>query len=229
MTLYLAGNVSENDGNYSFVLADQFADSGISLEAPGADMARRLASYGKAHSVSKTVVVIGDDGRAEFASVKPGLYLLVQEEAADGYYAANPFMVSVPVLENGSYVYDVNASPKIELLKRKPEQPDTETDPVPPDSETETDPVPPDSETDPVPPDSETDPVPPDSETDSVPPGSETKTPPVDPPDKNGPKTGDDSHPELWFAVMILAASAFAGALAVRKKDGKSGKNKETD
>ena len=40
-----------------------------------------------------------------------------------------PFLVSVPMEENGSYIYDVDASPKVELAKlpvepSKPEQPE---------------------------------------------------------------------------------------------------------
>ena len=60
---------------------------------------------------------IGSTGKAVFRNVTPGLYLLVQQSAAEGYLAADPFLVSVPMMENGTYIYDVDASPKTELEK----------------------------------------------------------------------------------------------------------------
>ena len=45
------------------------------------------------------------------------MYLLVQNQAAEGYQAAAPFLVSVPMNEDGTYIYDVDASPKVELTK----------------------------------------------------------------------------------------------------------------
>lgn len=64
-----------------------------------------------------------------FTNLELGLYLLVQDVAAEGCIKMEPFLVSVPMEENGGYLYDVDASPKVELAKlpvepSKPEQPE---------------------------------------------------------------------------------------------------------
>ena len=47
---------------------------------------------------------------------------MVQTKAANGYEAVKPFLVSVPMNENGTYAYDVDATPKMSTL--------TETEPT---------------------------------------------------------------------------------------------------
>lgn len=123
VTLFKAGNVKEDDGNFSFVPADEFADSGESMEKLNAELAKQLADYAGKHDINGTTITIDSNGTARFADVEPGLYLLVQEQAAEGYYIVDPFLVSIPLLENGSYIYDVDASPKMEPLSRKPDEP----------------------------------------------------------------------------------------------------------
>lgn len=60
-----------------------------------------------------------------FPELPHGLYLVVQVEAAPGYEAVQPFLVTVPMLEDGHYVYDVNAYGKTALQKTKTDPSDT--------------------------------------------------------------------------------------------------------
>ena len=60
------------------------------------------------------------NGKANFVGLSTGLYLIVQEKAAKGFSKLNPFLVSVPYMENGEYRYDVTAAIKSEL-EREPE------------------------------------------------------------------------------------------------------------
>lgn len=121
MTLLCAGDMHEEDGNFSFVLTEKFKDSRESLENPDSELAQRLADYAREKGIDGKTVTIGNDGKAKFEDLEPGLYLLMQEQAAQGYYAVSPFIVSIPLLENGSYLYDVDATPKMELLSKKPD------------------------------------------------------------------------------------------------------------
>lgn len=121
MVLYRVGDISEDNGNYSFTLTDGFAASGASLaNISDPALAKSLADYAKANNLSGTPVVIGDDGTVRVQSLRLGLYLVVQDKAADGFEAVSPFLVSVPMFENGSYVYDVNAEPKLSALTKTP-------------------------------------------------------------------------------------------------------------
>ncbi|MCC8126488.1 MAG: hypothetical protein LIO92_03690 [Clostridiales bacterium] len=135
LTTYQVGEVYVDDGNYSFVLTDAFADSGVSLTDLDTQdlsaLASTLSTYVSDNSLEGTTVTIGSDGIAAFSDLTLGLYLIVQNTSASGYYAISPFLVSVPTLSDGVYVYDINATPKTEPLKTEPTEPAEEpTEPV---------------------------------------------------------------------------------------------------
>lgn len=135
LTFYRVGDVSEDDGNYSFTLTEDFAGSGLALDnIADAALAEDLAEYADANRISGTTVEIGSDGQVTADNLTLGLYLAVQTEAADGYEAVSPFLVSVPMYENGAYIYNVNAEPKMEPLSPSPaapEEPETPAEPSP--------------------------------------------------------------------------------------------------
>lgn len=121
LTIYRVGEVFEDDGNYSFILTGDFVNCGQSLEdVTSVDLAGNLAGYATEKSLAGTTKTIAQDGSVAFEDVELGLYLLVQNTAASGYNKADPFLVSVPMMEEGVYIYDVDASPKVEV-ERAPE------------------------------------------------------------------------------------------------------------
>ena len=69
---------------------------------------------------------VASDGTVVFSNVEIGLYLMVQSEPAEGYHAFDPFLVGMPLTEDGAYVYEIDASPKLELEKAPvpPEEPE---------------------------------------------------------------------------------------------------------
>lgn len=118
LTLYRVGAVREDNGNFTFALCDDFTDCTVSLENLQAqELAGALADYAADHQITGTRQEIGADGKISFQDLELGLYLLVQDQAAPGCSKAEPFLVSVPIMEEGAYVYDVDASPKVELEK----------------------------------------------------------------------------------------------------------------
>lgn len=129
LTLFRVGAVSENNGDYSFVPTGDFVDCGKSFaDVSSSDLASSLAEYAEKNSISGNTQTIDDDGNITFADLELGLYLLVQEEAAEDYNEANPFLVTVPRLQDGVYIYDVEASPKVELTPSGPITPPDQDD-----------------------------------------------------------------------------------------------------
>lgn len=127
LTLYRVGEIREDDGNYSFALTGDFTGSGAALTELSSGLAEELANYAETQKLTGRTEAVGADGKVSFSGLALGLYLLVQEEAAKGYNEAAPFLVSVPVNEDGTYVYEVDASPKV-ALEKEPEP----TDPTAP-------------------------------------------------------------------------------------------------
>lgn len=114
------GDVREDDGNYSFVpvaaikgTIPAFGD----IQSP--ELAEDLAKLkDKLTAVTETPVTVGGNGKkgiAEFRNLSFGLYLVAQKTAASGYKMTASFLVSVPYLEDGAYVYNVKADPKTDL------------------------------------------------------------------------------------------------------------------
>lgn len=123
VTLHRVGDVVQDDGDYGFALTDECAASGVSLDdLESADAAKALASYAQEHRLEGTTRSVDDSGTVVFADLEIGLYLVTQQQAASGYLPIDPFLVSVPMNDEGTYVYDVDASPKLELEKA-PEPP----------------------------------------------------------------------------------------------------------
>ncbi len=136
LTLYRVGDVTQDDGNYSFTLSEAFADSGVSLEdITAASLADTLAAYAEENALEGSTVDISEDGTWTASGLELGLYLIVQNDPADGFEAISPFLVSVPMYdeETGAYVYDVNAQPKLGTLT------ETETTTPTPSTSTSTD------------------------------------------------------------------------------------------
>lgn len=144
LTLYRVGSVQEENGEYSFGLTGDFADCDVSLDdVASAELAESLEQYVKDNRLEGTTKDIGTDGKVSFTELDLGVYLLMQNKSASGYNIIDSFLVTVPMLEDGTYVYDVDASPKVELEKitEEPTKPSTPVTPTTPTKPTSTKPT----------------------------------------------------------------------------------------
>ncbi len=115
-TLYRVAYVADNNGKYSFRLIDALSDKGIRLEnLSDSQLAAQIEAAIQSAGITGVTETADDNGKVSFSELSLGLYLLVQQDAAPGYNPVEPFLVAVPNLHNGIYLYDVDASPKMEL------------------------------------------------------------------------------------------------------------------
>lgn len=114
LTCIKVGEVHEEDGNYSFV---RVGDGKALDNIQSAALAAELAEFAAEQKLDGQTQTVGSDGKAKFADLEAGLYVIVQDQAAAGYSALSPFLVSLPYLEGGVYQYDVTAAIKSELEK----------------------------------------------------------------------------------------------------------------
>lgn len=132
MTLYQAASLRTDGSGYQYELVGAFAAYGKTLEVTSASAAAELVKYAqKSAGVKKE---IDQSGILKYENLPSGLYLLVQDEAAEGYEKIEPFLVSVPMTENNTYIYDVDATPKLELVPEETEseyETEAETKPSP--------------------------------------------------------------------------------------------------
>lgn len=118
LTLYRVGDiVVDDDWNFSFALIPELADSRLSLDDPNdSELAQKLMALAKARKLPELKVPI-KKGVAEAPTLASGLYLVTQNEGETikGYQPIAPFLISIPRMVAGEYVYEVEANPKVPL------------------------------------------------------------------------------------------------------------------
>ena len=120
LTAVRVGYVQEDDGNYDF---RQEITNELLEDITSSSLPKELTDF---YSNNKndhdfyTQTQSVTNGKATFRGLGVGLYLIIQNKAAEGYSKMNPFLVSVPYMEDGQYRYHVTASVKSEL-EREPE------------------------------------------------------------------------------------------------------------
>ena len=115
-------DIACDNGDYYYVMLLDGQEYRGTL--PDADTVYESVAENEGFFVNHTMVQTNEAGSVKFQALKPGLYLLTQTTAAPGYYKMKPFFVSVPYLQDGRYVYDVNANVKSELEQSMEETPD---------------------------------------------------------------------------------------------------------
>ncbi len=87
-----------------------------------------------------TEAKIDSHGSAGFYDLPLGTYLIMQTVPSSGYFAMSSFYVHIPMFADGAWIYDIDASPKTELLKpnSEPELPPEEPKPEIPSKEPDT-------------------------------------------------------------------------------------------
>lgn len=120
LTAIKVGYVDEENGDYFFSqeMTDIYLEDITSPEAPKTQ--KEFYDNNKTNYDFYTQTQSVKDGKATFSGLSTGLYLIVQNKAADGFSKLGAFLVSVPYLEVDEYQYHVTAAIKSEL-EREPE------------------------------------------------------------------------------------------------------------
>lgn len=124
MTLYQVAEYAA-DRN-AFVTTALFEDSGFDQEDLSADAAVRLWAFiVDAKDTAAPLLGVTKDitgGAVTYANLPLGVYLLAHE-GVSGMPEVLPFFVTVPMREDGAFVYDVTANSKVRLPPSPPPEP----------------------------------------------------------------------------------------------------------
>lgn len=129
LTLYRVGDIVENNGDYGFELIEKLDDGKNALDNPEDPQLTRDLAAKAAEAKLQGITSPVKEGEAVFTEVEPGLYVVVQQEAAEGFEKMSPFLISMPRFEDGKYVTDIKAEPK-PSLEKAPEKPEKPQDPT---------------------------------------------------------------------------------------------------
>ena len=133
LTLYRVGELSVTDGNAGFLPVRELEGGPALTELNDPGLARELAALAQSRNLSGIQAEILM-GWVTFAPLEPGLYVVTQEhaQATEGFDAIQPFLISLPQWEGGSYVYDLTAAPKVPLVPEETPPPPSEPTTPPP-------------------------------------------------------------------------------------------------
>ena len=127
VTVYEVATLTLDDGNMAYVFTDDFADCTVTLDVTDTTLAASLVSYMDGLSITGTEKEVASDGTVSFTGLELGLYLAVQTTESANYETISPFVVTLPMDEDGVWVYNVNASPKVGTVTLIEEEPEPET------------------------------------------------------------------------------------------------------
>lgn len=131
----VADIVRVDDTHYDFRLVDALSAATLNTEdlSDSAQAEALLDAAKKALPAPLSAPI--SEGQAVFKELETGLYLVWQAEAdaSENYAAIQPFLISVPRLQNGSYALDVKALPKVPFTPPPTTEPPPPPPPPPPD------------------------------------------------------------------------------------------------
>ena len=231
LTLYRVAEVKRKNGDLSFEYCGDFYGCGIALgDLTDSTLADQLLEY-MPQGARGTTKTVDADGNVTFEDLELGLYLIVQSKASNGYAPIKPFLVSLPMAENGKWNYEVDASPKVGgYTPVNPDTPPVPPTPVPDKPGTPEQPTEPTNPDTPKNPDGPGNPVSPGSPDSPVAPGNPDS--PVAPGNPDNPALA--GHPDgavmsglpqtgqLNWPVPVLAVSGvllFAAGWVLNKKE----------
>ena len=121
-----AASVSvDSNGSVTYSLLSDFAGNSINFDgmtvAESMKAAEALSKTVDTKKLSMTSVVTGTDGKAVFTGLQAGMYLVREGNKtgnAVNYNSFEPYLVMVPGVKNGQWVYDVTAYPKTEITAK---------------------------------------------------------------------------------------------------------------
>lgn len=76
-----------------------------------------LTYFAIKNNLEYTLRASDENGHVLFENLVPGVYLIVPDSNIPEYYMPSPFVINIPVFnkENNNWVYDINATPKMQL------------------------------------------------------------------------------------------------------------------
>lgn len=115
MAIYYIASVKQNESNellYTYI--NEYEELDIKLNDP--NLITKLESFVMNHSHTASITTDAK-GKAKISNLPLGLYFVRQVNEVQGFAKSRSFLISIPTIENNTFVYDIDASPKLEVEK----------------------------------------------------------------------------------------------------------------
>lgn len=115
MAIYYIASVKQNESNellYTYI--NEYEELDIKLNDP--NLITKIESFVMNHSHTASITTDAK-GKAKISNLPLGLYFVRQVNEVQGFAKSRSFLISIPTIENNTFVYDIDASPKLEVEK----------------------------------------------------------------------------------------------------------------
>lgn len=116
VTVYRVADIMITEDGFGFDYCNGFVGCNFvldDLEEPSLSI--KLLQYANTHGITGITDISNNAGYVSFAGLKQGLYLVAQTKTVEGFTAFSPFLTYLPITLGTSWVYDVDATPKIDI------------------------------------------------------------------------------------------------------------------
>lgn len=113
---YVADVGINTDKKLNYAYTEIFENCDIPLTDP--QLAVKLSTYIEKNKISGEKMKTDTQGNAQWKDLTLGLYLVRQTGAVADYSTCSPFLVTVPIQNDAGFTYDVNASPKTDIVRQ---------------------------------------------------------------------------------------------------------------
>lgn len=118
ISLYRFAFVESFDYTVHYKITPDFEKSGVSLDEINSEaVSKKLFDYIQNNEATAIISASDMKGNAEFKNLELGIYLAVQSGGVDGYTNFEPFLISVPMLQDSGWIYNVKAAPKAGAIR----------------------------------------------------------------------------------------------------------------
>lgn len=115
-SVYYVASVGINtDQKLNYSYAGDFVNCGIPLDDQ--KLAEKLEAYIGEKKPEGKKLVTDDEGTAVYSDLPLGLYFIMQKGTVAGFAPIQSFLVTVPMQNADGFVYDVDASPKTDVVR----------------------------------------------------------------------------------------------------------------
>lgn len=112
---YVATVIMDAEGKLIYNFTDDFKQ--IDVEIDDASLAAKLDTFVAQHNLPSTKITTDANGTALCDDLDLGLYFIKQTGTVDGFAPCTSFLVTLPNEKDGEYVYEVNATPKTDVIR----------------------------------------------------------------------------------------------------------------
>ena len=112
---HVATVAADENGTLFYAYTDAFSDCGVELDDP--ELVKTLETFVSGKDIPAQKTVTDAQGKAVCENLPLGLYFVKQTGNAEGFAPCASFLVTVPIKTENGYQYDVDASPKTDVVR----------------------------------------------------------------------------------------------------------------